>query len=647
MGDSNMDEREVDKRGEGQTKTTENTKGLAKRSFLTACIIFSLALTIRFIYLYESSANPSFQSPIVDSEFYNEAARKFAAGQGLGSTFFWQPFFYQFFLSVVYVFSGNSIITAKIVQALLSGLTCALVYRLGEKIFDRQTGIIAGLITAFYGPLFFYESELLAAGWAAFWSVVLVLLFLKTQEKDKIRHWFLLGLCGSLSIITRPTFLPFFIAGCIWLRFKVRPGVSLVTRFGALFAGILLVIMPVGFAAKHAGQKFSILPSSGGINLYIGNNPNYRQTLTERPSKDWEEKLFKNLSKDKISRDAWERDRFFKQQVIKYVKSQPLDFAKGLGRKTLEFICSREIPRNVSVYMFGRWSRLLRLLTWKIDGFGFPFGLIFPLVVLGVIFNWRRIPGPVVLFIVLYPSTVILFFVTSRYKVPVVPVFAIPAAAGAVSVAGRIRLKRWKELVLIAAIVAGVVILSTLPGPFCQEQVDFEQEFYQLVGHAMIRQGLGNRAMECLSKAIQLKPDCPETYYYAGNALVQQNKLDEAIKYYTDALRLKPDYPNAHANLGVALMGLVFLNAEHIERGKVVAEAIEHYKEAVRLKPDYPEAHYFWGIALELQDKMDEAILHYREALRLKPDFPEVRKNLASALEKQRKSKDAFKHSLP
>ncbi len=217
-----MDEREVDKRDEGQTTTNENTKSLTKRSLLIACIIFSLALTIRFIYLYESSSNPSFQAPIVDSDSYDETARKFAEGQGLGKSFFWQPFFYPFFLSVVYLFSGNSIIAAKIIQVLLGSLTCALTYRLGEKIFDRKTGIIAGLITVFYGPMFFYESELLATGWATLWAVVVVLLFLKTKEKDKGRHWFFLGLCGALSIITRPTFLPFFLAGCIWLVFRIQ-----------------------------------------------------------------------------------------------------------------------------------------------------------------------------------------------------------------------------------------------------------------------------------------------------------------------------------------------------------------------------------------------------------------------------------------
>ncbi len=627
-----MDERKAENRNEVQGKIVEDTESPANRSFWVACIIFSLALAIRFVYLYESSANPSFQAPIVDSKVYDETARAFVKGQGMGSNFFWQPFFYQFFLSVVYFFRDCSIVYAKVIQVMLGALTCALTYRLGEKIFGRQIGIIAGLITAFYGPMFFYESELLATGWAAFWAVVIVLLFLEVKEKDKSWHWFFLGLCGALGIITRPEFFLFFLVGCIWLWLRVPRELSLVPRFGAVFAGIALVIVPVGIAATCATGRFSIMSSSGGLNLYIGNNPNYCETLTIRPGEEWNRMLIKLPSQHGMDKSVWDEDKFFKQQVIEYVKSQPFDFAKGLGRKTLELVCSREIPRNLNIYMFGRWSRLLRLLTWKTDGFGFPFGLIFPAAVLGVIFNWRRIPAPVILFVILYSLSIILVFVAGRYRVPMVPILAILAAAGLVSVVNIVRLKRRREVIIIAAVVVGTVLLSTLPGPFCEEQVDFEPEFFQFVGHGLIKRGLNDKAMECLSEALRLKPDYNETYFYMGEALRGQGKVDEAIECYRKALQLKQDESIeyiTHNNLG----------ATFAEQGKM-DEAIEQYKETIRLKPDYPIVHNNLGTALLKQGKVDEAIEQYKEALRLKPDFAEARKNLASVLAQQGKSKD-------
>jgi tetratricopeptide (TPR) repeat protein len=622
-----MDEREIDNHEDGQ-RVVSGTKERCLRSFIIAGIIFFLALAVRFIYLYESSANPSFRVPIVDSKVYDDAARTLATKGILGANFFWQPFFYQFFLAVIYFFSGGSIVFAKVVQILLGSLTCVLTYRLAEKIFGRGAAVLAGLITALYAPLFFYESELLATVWETFWVVVIILLFVETAERDKFWQWFFLGLCGVLGIITRPTLLPFFLAGCIWLRFRVRRELSLLPRFGFLFAGVVLVAVPVGAATMKTIGQFSILPASGGINLYIGNNPNRCQTLAIRPGGEWKE-LVELPSHHGMGETALDEDKFFKQQVLEYMKKQPLDFAKGLGQKTLEFISSREIPRNVSIYVFGRWSRLLRLLTWKVGGFGFPFGVIFPLAVLGVIFNWRRIPVPVILFIVLYPLSVILFFTASRYRAPAVPVFAVLAAAGLVSAAEKIRQRQGLEVVVMAALVAAAVLLSMLPGPFCQEQCDFEPEFFQFIGRQMVEQGLNEKAMDYFSEALRLKPDYNETYFYIGEAMRGQGRLSEAIEYYRRALRGKLDDSVeylVHNNLGAALES----------QGKT-DEAIAHYRQSIQLKPECAITHNNLGSALLDQGKVDEAIEEYKEALRLKPDFTEASKNLALAQQKQQK----------
>jgi 4-amino-4-deoxy-L-arabinose transferase-like glycosyltransferase/cytochrome c-type biogenesis protein CcmH/NrfG len=633
-----MSDREVNNHDEGH-KIAKNRGNHIQRGFLIACIIFCVALTVRLIYLYESSANPSFQTPIVDSKTYDETARTFARNQILGSNFFWQPFFYPFFLSVVYFFSKSSIIAAKDIQVLLGALTCVLTYRLGAKIFGRRTGIIAGLVTAFYGPMFFYDGELLSTGWAAFWAVVIVSLFMEVKEKDKGRYWFFLGASSALGIITRPEFLLVFIAGCAWLWLRVPRELSLVPRFGAAFIGMALVLVPVSAAANFATGRFSIISSSGGLNLYIGNNPNYCDTLTIRPGEEWDRLLIKLPSLYGKGRSVWDEDRFFKQQVLEYVKKQPFDFAKGLGRKALEFVSSREIPRNLDIYIFGKWSRLLHFLTWKADRFGFPFGIILPLAVLGIIFNWRRIPVPMMLFIVFYPLSIIFVFVAGRYRVPMIPILAIVVAAGFVSVIEMVRLRQWRKVMITITIVAGIVLLSILPGPFCEEKVNFEPEFYQFVGHGLVKQGKYDKAMECLTEALRLKPDYNETYFYMGEALRGQGKLSEAIKCYRKALQMKLDDSveyMVHNNLGAALM----------EQGNL-DEAIEQYKETIRLKPDYPHVYNNLGVALEKQGKIEEAIAEYKEALRLKPDFPEARANLASvpacqdnkkALEESRKN---------
>ena len=191
-----------------------------KKQLLIGAGIFALALIVRLVYLRESLFNPAFANPVLDSGTYDNFARTLAAGERVSGQLFWQPVFYPFFLSIVYWFSNGSIIFGKVVQIFLGSLTCLLTYHLGKRVFNQAAGIIAGLTTALYGPLIFFDGELLATGWAALWAVSLILLFLTGPSRRSAWFFFVLGMCGVMNIITRPTFVPFFIAALIWLGIR-------------------------------------------------------------------------------------------------------------------------------------------------------------------------------------------------------------------------------------------------------------------------------------------------------------------------------------------------------------------------------------------------------------------------------------------
>ena len=184
----------------------------SKRFFSFGWGIFVFALLCRLLYLFESADTPTFGIPLIDEKSYYETALAFAGGKGMGEGFFWQPFFYPFFLSSVIFLFGSSVLWIKILQCIVGSVTCVLTYLLGRRIFDERTGILAGAVTAFYGPLIFFDGELLAAGWASFWSVALILVFLMARTGKKPLPFFILGLCGALSVLSRPTFVPFFLA---------------------------------------------------------------------------------------------------------------------------------------------------------------------------------------------------------------------------------------------------------------------------------------------------------------------------------------------------------------------------------------------------------------------------------------------------
>ncbi len=61
------------------------------------------------------------------------------------------------------------------------------------------------------------------------------------------------------------------------------------------------------------------------------------------------------------------------------------------------------------------------------------------------------------------------------------------------------------------------------------------------------------KAIECLNKAIKLKPDFAEAYYNRGIAYAVIGQHLRAIEDFNEAIRLKPDDADAHKNRACCL----------------------------------------------------------------------------------------------
>jgi tetratricopeptide (TPR) repeat protein len=594
------------------------------RSKSTAALsLFVLALLVRGVYLFDSRDNPTFQTPIVDSQTYDGLARSLAAGRPVTSELFWQPVFYPLFLGLVYAAGSSAIVWAKIIQAILGAFTVLLAYRLAQKVFGQAEAVAAGLVTAIYMPLVFYETELLASGWAAFWAVALVLLFLEARKKPEPLVCLALGAVGALSILTRPEFLPVLGASCLWLLFvwaRERRGAARAgSRFALVAVGFLLIAGPAGVWSRHVLGRTTILPTSGGINLFIGNNPDYERTITVRPGLDWRE-LTAAPARQGIVDDLG-MQRYFLDRTREFVTAQPLAFLKGLAHKTAQFFSSREIPRNTDIYLFGKWSLTLRWLVWKAGPFGFPFGLLLPAAFLGLAFALRPLPGPLLLTLVLYPASMILVFVSSRYRVPLVPLLSVLAAGGIGAVWKMKQERRWKRLALASALALAVVAASSLPGPFPEERLDYEAELYYGLGTTFEKRGQNEEAKAAYNKTLELKDDYAEAHYNLANILDAEGDLQAALQHYARAVQMRPDSVEIRNNFGAALKS----------DGRI-DQAVAQWEEAVRLAPSDPFAYFNLALALAEQGKYDQSSAYAKEALRQRPDWAELHVGLGQRL---------------
>ncbi len=590
------------------------------------CLLLAAALTVRVVYLAESSANPTFQAPIIDAARFDHLARSLIGGDLKAEELFWQPIFYPLWLAGTFLAVGHSFLAVKILQIVLGLATCVLTVLLGRRLVGRTAGWVAGWVVGLYGPLIAFEQELLATGWAAFWSVMLVLLMLKIAQHPTRLLALGLGLAAGAAMATRPVFGPFLVAGLVWIGLswhRTGRGTRGIAGWSALIllgAGVWL--LPLSLGAGFSTGRYTPLPLSGSLNLHLGNNPDYCNTVGLRPGADWD-RLVEQAGRGRRVGLAGIEDHF-RSRFVDYVAHSPGGFLAGLASKALRMVSARELPRNLDVYVLSRWSWTLKLLTWRLGRFGFPFGLLLPLVALGLWARWGQWPGVVKAFLVCMPAVVILVFVSGRYRLPMVPILAVVAAAGAQALVGLVRSGRLGARLVGAGLVFGSLLASVAPGPFCEEGSATASEMYLGAGAYHLGRGRTEMAIGMLSRALELDEDSFEAAFDLGLARMRLAEFEPAIEAFGVAHRLRPGDAEVSGWLGFALLAA----------GKP-GDAIGHLRAHLEAAPGDVKARLGLARALMAGGECRGAEAQYREVLRRTGPDPSVLNDLAWLLSGQ------------
>lgn len=576
-------------------------------AFGIPALISVTALVVRIGYLWESSDNPTFLIPIIDMMRHHHAATA-AISSGTSDPIFQagRPYFYPLFLSAIYYVFDASITHAKSIQAVLGSITCLLTFSLGARVFGRSVGILAGLITAFYGPMIFWEAELVASGWGALWTVVLLSLLIRKAEDYDWKVLCLVGLTGALAIITRPVFIPFLLAASVWVlsvqaRFH-RSAVPVVRGAALLLAGFSLVAAPVLVLSDRATGRARLLAPPGGLNAYIGNNEDICKTLSIRPGPEFDQLL--NWPVRHGYTTIPEQSRFFYGQVREFISEEPFLFVKGLARKAGQYLSSTEAPRTLDIYVFRQWSALMGALVWKIATFGFPWGALLPLAIVGLILRWKQTPTPIVLLVALYPIVLIAIFMAGRYRIPVVPAMAILAAAGCFSIVEALRQRSWMRATAGCCLAVLIGLIISVHDFSCPDEQDHEVEMYRFLGiHYMELNDL-EMSDEFLQRALRLEPDSGVTNRLYGALMIKQGRFDRAIQYCNRSLEANSRDYVALYRRGVAHSAVSDFEQAKLDFSEVLAIAPFHSEANLKLG----EVHYRLG-------EYEAAMRNWKEAV--------------------------------
>ena len=261
---------------------------LRQFSVFAGIVCFALIIRIGFV-IFLSSALDSRRTLSVDALSYHQVAQNLVEhhiftspidppyNPQLPSTF--RPPLTPFYLAAIYRVFGVNLLWGRLGLALISAISCGLTYWLGEKLFGRTTGIVAGVISCGY-PFFLLLVHLpLTEGLSIFFSLaIMILLYSHNVYVQNIRWVITVGFMFGLLLLNKAsniTMLP-----CIVLTFFLF-GVrrNFLLKVCLVIIVTILTILPWTIRNYHIVGMLAPVNSNGGWTFYLGNNPYTAQNL--------------------------------------------------------------------------------------------------------------------------------------------------------------------------------------------------------------------------------------------------------------------------------------------------------------------------------------------------------------------------------
>lgn len=287
---------------------------------------------------------------------------------------------------------------------------------------------------------------------------------------------------------------------------------------------------------------------------------------------------------------------YFRRKAIHYISQHPLKFLDLTAKKTLLFWGPAEIANNKEIYYEKKYSKTLGYMP------GFPAVLSLSIVGILSLFGslkqhrptaqWPAAPTRrqawaavlILIFIITYFVSFLPFFVTARFRVPIIPLLLLFAAYGVHHIYQLLRTRRLGSAACWAAAWVVLYILASL----------------QLFSH---------------------RPNLAKWHFDRGAAYSRRGLVNQAGKEYRQTLQIDPNHAKAYNNLAVAL-----------SRQGLFDQAIQYYITALQINPQMSQVHYNFGVTLSKQGKFDQAIEQYRQALKLDPNYSQATEMLKAAL---------------
>jgi hypothetical protein len=387
----------------------------------------------------------------------------------LRSDLIFYPPAYPYFVGVLFRVFGT--MTAVLwAQAVLGALLVPAVGRAGTLAFGRRAGLLAAAATAFYPELVWYPAH--------FWSETVFLFFLwwaiertlAADARGSPRVAVAAGVLWGLAVLTRELALYLVPIAAAWMargwirttiaeramartrRATPAPGEGEVetrhlTSAAVLVAAAMLTVAPWTMRNAIVFRAFVPVSTMGGLNLWQGNT-----TLTHLQIYEVLPTMGSAVEQDRYCREmAWkaiaERQPAW---VLEKLRSEMPEFWKA-GSEVLDHLVGRSACGSLSTATLVAVELLIVL----------PYLAALGVFLAGLV-RVRFSAGAWLLLAVLaaYNAAHVAAYATTRFRLPVLPVVFLVAAAAVSGGASLHPLRGWRLLLLVVLALTVVSVLA-------------------------------------------------------------------------------------------------------------------------------------------------------------------------------------------
>jgi len=564
-----------------------------------ALLMFGLA--IRVVYHLQYSGSIFWGDLSIDEHLHHAWALYIADGNLVGDAVFFRAPLYAYFLALIYWLSGADMHAVLIIQHLVGIATGYLLYRLTKKMFSYTTGVLA---LAFYvlSPIFVYFEGQLLLDFLILPLTLTAFIFLhRGLTDDRRASWILSGVFFGLAALTRPNVLFFMFFLGIWLLMYIakKNGVrTALLKVAMVTVVAAAMIAPVTVRNYVLSGDVVLVSSQGGINFYLGNNRDADGVSAYMPGLgfDWEYADCIHIAEEAEGKalSASQVSTYWYKQGIKFALDDPEMFLPLLIKKIYLLVNNHEISNNRDIsFVFDK--------IWIVWILPVSLWILLPLALVGAIARRHNTwTGLLALYILTYSFTILLFFINSRFRLPVLVFLPVLAALGIEALVEAISRKRAVRSVAMFAVIL-IIAYGTTSNLYRLDFEDHSQEEYNIGNHFM-NQGRLDEAVERYHSAIAKRPSMNQVNLNIGNIHLSSGELDSARTYFLRELQIAVDSSKAYNNLGVV---------ERLAHNDSLS--LTYLRLALELKPYYVDALINYAItargvgmhrqALELLDR--------------------------------------------